>query len=255
MSFPLIRYAKGVTVVSSRKPTKYTGFHIGLEQSAELDDLLSSLGVPAVRVKHKSGNEENYWQLDTLKGYILCTAVPVGHGPEVWRKTGVPYVWNEHANTYNYGSQLQCMLFLMGLLEAGYTAPLVLHLSRTVTEHFLTKVLGRQAAMVELVKKALKRQGKPHDLAIYAYWLELVKSSEEYTTKNGGSYYPPVTTIPAPLTGGYLRSHEAPPEHIAAVEAFLPILPQWAEAASARLQEPPRDTGTAAEPEEPPEHD
>jgi hypothetical protein len=246
MSFPLIRYAKGVTVVSGRSAKKYTGFHIGTEQSAELDDLFEIMGVPAVRVKHKSGNEESYWQLDSIKGYILATAVPDSYGPQAWRKTGIPYVWNEHRDTYNYGSQLQLLFFMKGLLELGYLSPLVLTLSRTVTDHFVHKVLYRQAAMIEAVKKALKKRGKSDDIAFYAYWLELIKSSEEVTTKGGGSYYPLVTTIPGPLTVGYVKSHEAPLEHVTAVEAFLPILPQWAEATSAKLLEPPRDSDNAA---------
>jgi hypothetical protein len=250
LNFPLIKYSKGVTVVSGIKPQKKTVFHIGIEQSAEIDTIFEGQGVPAVRVRHKNGNEESYWEFESIKGYILCTAVPDSYGPDAWRRTGIPYVWNEHRDTYNYGSQLQCLFFMKGLLEVGYTQPLVLTLSRTVTEHFVNKVLHRQAAMIEAVKKAMKKRGKSDEIAFYAYWLELVKSPEEVTTKGGGSYYPPITTIPGPLTVGYVKEHQAPLAHVTAVEAYLPVLAQWAEATSAKLLEPPRDNAAAA-PEQP----
>ncbi len=257
MSFPVIRYAKGVLVVSGKKPMKYTGWHIQTEQNAELDDLLEAQGIQAVRVRHLSGKEETYWSLDSIKGYILCTGVPVSYGPEVHQTTGIPYVWNDYKGTYVYGSQLQCLFYMKGLLELGYTEPLVLSFSRTVTEQFVNKVLRRQEALIETVKKALRKREKPANLGFYAYWVELVKGTEETTTKGGGSYFPPVTTIPAPLTPDYLREHQTPAEHKEIIEAFLPMLPAWAEATSARLQEPPRmvngnhDAPAEAEPEQP----
>ena len=251
-SFPLVQYAKGVLIVSGRKQQKHTGFQIEMEQSAELDALLEGQS-NAVRVRHRNGTEGNYWQLETLKGYILCKAVPDGYGPQVWQHTGMAYVWNPYKDTYMYGSQLQCLFFSQGLLQLGYTQPLVLTFSRTVTEHFVNKVLRRQEAMLNAVKKALKRQDKPADLAFYAYWLEICKG-EEVTVKNGGSYFAPALAMPTPLTVGYVKSHQAPAEHLAIIEEFLPALPQWAEAASARLLQPPRDTNAnAAEEPEPPE--
>lgn len=252
--FPMIRYAKGVTVVSGAKPIRYTGFHIQTEQSAELDALLEDQGVSSVRVRHQNGNEATYWQLDSIKGSILCTAIPSSYNPEAW-KSGMAYVWNTHRDTYAYGSQLQCLFFAKGLLEVGYAQPMVLSLSRTVTEHFTSRVLRRQEAMIATIKKALKNHGKPDELAFYAYWLELIKG-EEVTTKGGGSYFAPALTMPSPLTVEYIKTHETPREHLAIIESHLPILPQWAQAASARLLEPPRENGngngwTSAAPTEP----
>lgn len=252
--FPHIRYAKGVLVVSGKKPTKYTGWHIQTEQSAELDALLESQSIQPVRVRHHSGNEETYWSLDTIKGYILCNAVPGSYGPLSWQ-TGIPYVWNQYAGTYAYGSQLQCLFFMKGLLELGYTQPLVLSFSRTVTEHFVNKVLRRQEALIEAIRKALRKRQKPAALGFYAYWLELSKGTEEVTTKGGGSYFPPMTAIPASLTADYVWEHQTPIEHLAIIESFLPTMLQWAEVTSRRLQEPSRvngnSNGTNTEPEPP----
>lgn len=249
--FPMIRYAKGVMVVSGKKPAKYTGWHIGIEQSAELDALFEEMGVPVVRVKHMGGNEESYWQLDSIKGYILCKSVPSEYGPDSWKKTGVCHVWNEQRDTYAYGSQLQCLFFMKGLLELGYEYPLVLSFSRTVTEHFIQKILRRQEAMLEAVKRAMLKRGKTVNLAFYAYWVELLKSEEEVATKGGGSYFPPVTTITPPLTAQYLAEHQALPEHLEIIESFVPQWDAWAEATSKLLLEPPReDAKTQEETEE-----
>jgi hypothetical protein len=251
-SFPLVQYAKGVLVVSERKPRKHTGFQIETEQNAELDALLDSQGVKVVRVRHRNGTEGDYWQLETLKGYLLCTAVPATYGPEEWKRTGIAYVWNEWRNTYMYGSQLQCIFFSQGLIQLGYTSPLVLTFSRTVTEHFINKVLRRQEAVLSAVSKALKHQNKPADLAFYSYGVELCKG-EEVTTKGGGSYYAPAITMPPPNPirefVDYIKAHQTPTEHLAIIEEFLPFLPQWAGTASMRLLQPPRDNGNFATPE------
>lgn len=241
-SFPLVLYAKGVTVVSGRKPYKHTGFLIETEQSAEVDSLFDSQGTPAVRVRHRSGTEGVYWQLETLKGYFLCKAVPDGYGPDVWEHSGIPYIWNPYKDTYVYGSQLQCLFFSQGLMQLGYTQPLVLTFSRTVTAHFVNKVLHRQEAFINAIKKALAKHGKPDALGIYAYWAELCKG-EEVTVKNGGSYFAPAIAMPSPLTVGYAKTHQTPPDHQAIIESFLPLLPTWAEATSTRLLAPPRDNG------------
>lgn len=242
--FPMIRYAKGVNVVSGRKPMKYTGWHIGIEQSAELDSFFESMGVPVVRVKHLSGNEESYWQLDSIKGYILCKSVPSEYGPNSWQKTGIAHVWNEHKDSYSYGSQLQCLFFMKGLLELGYTQPLVLSFSRTVTEHFIQKVLRRQEAFLEAIKRDLRKHGKVANLASYAYWLTLAKSEEEATTKGGGSYCPPIMVVAPPLTVEYVQEHQADPAHLEIIESFVPMWDAWAQSASQRLMEPPRDNET-----------
>jgi hypothetical protein len=238
-NFPMIRYAKGVTVISGRKPAKYTGWHIQVEQSVELDSLFEQKDIPCVRVRHLSGNEENYWQLDSLEGYILCKSVPAEYGPDAWHQTGIAHVWNEHKESYAYGSQLQCLIFLKGLLDLGYTQPLVLSFSRTVTDHFIRNVLRRQEVILEAVKRALRKCSKPDNVAFYAYWVELVRAEEEVATKGGGSYFPPATTIE--LTADYVRSHQATPEHLEIIESFLSSWDAWAESASKLLLEPPRD--------------
>ena len=252
LTFPLVQYAKGVLVVSGRKPQKYTGFQIETEQSTELDALFEAQGLTPVRVRHQNKKEGNYWQLPSIAGYILCKAIPDGYGPDVW-KTGIPYVWNNHKDTYMFGSQLQCIFFSSGLIKLGYTQPLVLTFSRTVTEHFVSKVLRRQEWMINAVKKALKRQNKPADhLAFYSYGMELVKG-EEVMTKDGGSYFAPAIAMPSPLTVAYVKRQQTPASHLAIIEEFLPALPQWAEAASFRLMQPPRENGAvqaaASEPE------
>jgi hypothetical protein len=241
--FPVIKYHKGVNVVSGFKPTKYTGWHIAIEQSAELDNLFASMGIPVVRVKHLGGDEVNYWQLNTIDGYILCRSVPPikGYGPDVWQSTGVPYVWNDCKDTYMYGSQLQVLFFLKGLLDLGYTQPLILTLSRTVTEHFVQKVLRRQEAFLEAVKRAFRKSGKVANLAFYAYWMTIAKDEEETTTKGGGSYYSPAMVIAPPLTIEYVREHQALSAHLEVIESFIPQWDTWAQAASQRLLEPPRD--------------
>src|SRR5436305_4818450 len=96
-TYPLIQYGKKVTVVSTRKPTVSTSFLIATEQDATLDGILEQqLGASEVRIRHRNGSEDTYWQFDTIKCYMLCKAVPVFYGPDVWQKTGVAYVWNEH---------------------------------------------------------------------------------------------------------------------------------------------------------------
>jgi hypothetical protein len=249
-SFPLVQYAKGVVVVSGRRPQKHTGFLIETEQSAEVDGLFEGQGMPTVRVRHRNGTEGVYWQLETLKSYILCKAVPDGYGPDVWERTGIAYVWNPYRDTYLFGSQLQCLLFSQGLLQLGYTQPLVLTLSRTVTTHFVNRVLRRHEAMINAIKKALKKHNKPDGIGFYGYWMELVKG-EEVTVKNGGSYFAPAIAMPSPLTVGYVREHQTPADHQAIIESFLPVLPQWAQEASARLVRPPREINDSVTQEEP----
>src|SRR5436305_916689 len=233
-NFPLVQYGKKVTVVSTRKPTTYTGFLIAVEQDPTLDGIFEEQGVNEVRIRHLNGTEDSYWQFDTIICYLLCTAVPTFYGPDSWQQTGVAYVWNEHQNAYTHGSQLQCMIFLKGLLDIGYNQPLVLTLSRTVTEHFMSKVMRRHEAMIAAVKNALKKQNKPNNLSFYAYWMEIIKSAEEVTLKNGGTYHPPALSMPLPLTVGFLKQHQTPRSHLEVIESYLPILPEWAQAARAR---------------------
>src|SRR6267154_1199728 len=49
LSFPLIQYAKGVTVVSGKKPTKMTSYMIETDQSAELDAIFEQWGASELR--------------------------------------------------------------------------------------------------------------------------------------------------------------------------------------------------------------
>ena len=109
--------------------------------------------------------------------------------------------------------------------------------------------------MINAVKKALKKHNKPADLAFYSYGMELVKG-EEVTVKNGGSYHAPAIAMPLPLTVAYVKAHQTPAEHLATIEEFLPALPQWAQAASLRLVQPPRENGNdSAAPQEPEQAD
>jgi hypothetical protein len=251
-AYPVVQYSKGVLVVSGRKDMKYTGWHIAIEQSAELDGYFDKMGIPVVRVRHMNGSEGSYWQLDSITGYLLMKSVPLDHGADSWKQSGIACVWNDCKGTYVHGSQLQCLFFLKGLMDLGYTQPLTLTFSRTVTGQFISGVLRRQEALLDAITRALAKHGRVASLASYAYWVELLPSQEEFTTKKGASYFPPSTTIE--LTPDYVRTHQADPTHIATIEEFLPSWDGWCESASKMLLEPPRDNNRDAEAEatEPP---
>src|SRR6266536_3914556 len=90
-SFPLLQYGNKVTIVSGRRPAAYTGFLIGTEQDATLSDLFEQGDASQVRIRHRNGTEDSYWQFDSIKGYILCHAIPIEYGPDAWQRTGVAY--------------------------------------------------------------------------------------------------------------------------------------------------------------------
>jgi hypothetical protein len=102
-------------------------------------------------------------------------------------------------------------------------------------------VLRRQEAFLTAIKNALLKKGKSANLASYAYWLTLSPGKEEIG-EGTGAYLPPIMAIEPPLTRAYLIEHQIPSDHLEIIEGFVPLWDTWAQSASQRLQEPPRDT-------------
>jgi hypothetical protein len=121
-------------------------------------------------------------------------------------------------------------------MEEGYNNPLVITLSRTVTEYFVANVLHKQSGLIVMVNSALSKQGRTDSIAFYALWIELMVSDEKCKQKHG-QWLQPTMLLPAQV-GAYLREHQVPVEHKAIIENFASSLDAWAKATAQRLVAP-----------------
>lgn len=237
---PLIQWASGL---QTRSRTVYAGWMLEYGKDHDRDSAMEQAGFTHDVIKHGNGNMVDHWLIPTGNFFVLADGIEsMGTMRQTKDRFGVAFGWQQIEGRWQ--SVLRMRVFLLDLLEQGYTEPCMVTLRGTVTADMVDILMFQYTQLDVLNGMRVARGMEPRDFPFYALVIPITAGEEVARGQDRTSrIQPPIYAMDHVLTREEAKALYIKQAWVDSIESLMDETIMWSVAQSQAIA---AQTGTAS---------